>query len=300
MSYLPAQYAVLFADVAGSSSLYGNLGDTHAKASIDKLMALMLDTTGQHGGRVIKTIGDEVMACFEGPESACLAALTMQRECARASNSPAGRLRIGIAFGPALEDRGDLFGDTVNAAAAITHIARAGQILINPDTFRQLPSALCKQCQAFDQVPLKGKEQAHLIYRLLWETCPETQSATTVISLDEVNLRMHGLSITLTLGDQTITIQPEDTPYLIGRDPSRVHLHVDTPLASREHCQLLFRRGKFVLADHSTNGTYVSGIDQPEIYLRREELPLTGAGRIALGESVEQASGPLLFYSTSL
>jgi class 3 adenylate cyclase len=56
--------AVLFADIAGSTRLYDALGDTDAKTMIDEALTAMRVITQRHGGRIIKTIGDELMCLF--------------------------------------------------------------------------------------------------------------------------------------------------------------------------------------------------------------------------------------------
>jgi len=77
------------------------------------------------------------------------------------------------------------------------------------------------------------------------------------------------------------------TAISIGRD-SNCELTVDAKYASRSHANLEFRRGKFVLLDHSTNGTYVKLKKQDDIFIRREQLPLTGEGYISLGEEYKK------------
>jgi len=85
-------------------------------------------------------------------------------------------------------------------------------------------------------------------------------------------------------------------PFIIGRDHRKSHLHVDSSLASRDHCHIVIHRGKFVLVDHSTNGTYVKTPEQPEIYLRREELPLQGEGTISIGRRAHQDKELTIYY----
>ncbi|MBT8134211.1 MAG: adenylate/guanylate cyclase domain-containing protein, partial [Gammaproteobacteria bacterium] len=60
---------------------------------------------------------------------------------------------------------------------------------------------------------------------------------------------------------------------------------------------LEFRRGKFVLLDHSTNGTYVKLNDQNDIFIRREELPLIGEGHISLGEDYRSENTNNIYFS---
>ena len=69
--YIPAvttgggqQYAIMFADVSGSTSLYEKLGDQRALAAIEAVLSELRKSTELQNGRVVKTIGDEVMAVF--------------------------------------------------------------------------------------------------------------------------------------------------------------------------------------------------------------------------------------------
>ena len=62
----PRVLAVLFADVSGSTSLYEALGDRAALAAVESVLNILKRAVAAHQGRVVKTIGDEVMAVFEG------------------------------------------------------------------------------------------------------------------------------------------------------------------------------------------------------------------------------------------
>jgi adenylate cyclase len=72
---------------------------------------------------------------------------------------------------------------------------------------------------------------------------------------------------------------------------------VETSLVSRVHARIEWRRGKFVLIDQSTNGTFVKPQGGQEVYLRREEMPLVGRGCISLGENKHQGGAGLIYYS---
>ena len=69
---------VLFADVSGSTKLYETVGDKAAHAAIDLCVKTFSALTEQHGGRVIKTIGDEVMAVFPQAAQGARAAVDIQ------------------------------------------------------------------------------------------------------------------------------------------------------------------------------------------------------------------------------
>jgi hypothetical protein len=74
-------------------------------------------------------------------------------------------------------------------------------------------------------------------------------------------------------------------------------LMVTSDLASRHHAQLVYRKGKFVLIDQSTNGTFVKPQGGQEVYVQQEEAPLSGSGFISLGKAVTVDNEHLIYYS---
>src|SRR4051812_4526749 len=106
-----SEAAVLFADVSGSTKLYETAGDTVAHAAIEKCVNIMREKTVNAKGRVIKTIGDEVMSAFKSADEAADAAIEMQS--AISEMPPVGTtqigIRIGFNYGPVVERDGDVF-----------------------------------------------------------------------------------------------------------------------------------------------------------------------------------------------
>ncbi|MBI1424405.1 MAG: FHA domain-containing protein [Gammaproteobacteria bacterium] len=84
--------------------------------------------------------------------------------------------------------------------------------------------------------------------------------------------------------------------FILGRAKD-CDLAVNTELASRHHAQLVFRKGKFVLIDQSTNGTFVKTQGGKEVYVQSEALPLSGSGFISLGKAVSVDNEHLIYYS---
>jgi len=84
--------------------------------------------------------------------------------------------------------------------------------------------------------------------------------------------------------------------FIVGRAKD-CDLAVNSDLASRHHALLVFRKGKFVLLDQSTNGTFVKPQGGKETYVQSEELPLAGSGFISLGKSVTVDNEHLIYYS---
>src|SRR5207237_2551064 len=107
-----SEFSVLFADVSGSTKLYETTGDAVAHAAIEKCVNIMRDKTVNAKGRVIKTIGDEVMSAFATADQAADAAIEMQSaisELPSVGNTQIG-IRIGFNHGPVVERDGDVFG----------------------------------------------------------------------------------------------------------------------------------------------------------------------------------------------
>ncbi|WP_039913633.1 adenylate/guanylate cyclase domain-containing protein [Cellvibrio mixtus] len=279
--------AIMFADVSGSSALYKRIGNEQAKAIIDEAVHFMTAITIVNEGTVVKTIGDEIMARFSEGFQACEAAIAIQRRCVKEPHLKDLGIKIGIAYGDVLITHNDVFGDRVNDAACVAHIARANQIVITQSVVDTLGNAFKHDCQMFDRINIKGETEHTLIYRLEWEHSGKDNRATMVMPIHDVASFVAKFQLTLSLCGRDILLLPEQTPYHIGRDPVKAHLLIEHELASREHCHIEFRRGKYVLVDHSTNGTYVYADEQQPIYLRREELPLQGEGKISLGQKID-------------
>jgi len=277
--------AIMFADVSGSSALYKRVGNETAKAIIDEAVHFMTTLTIVHEGTLVKTIGDEIMARFNLVNQACEAAIAIQKRSIQEPRLKDLGIRIGIAYGEVLITTNDVFGDRVNDAACVAHIARANHIVITQSVVDAMDSVLRNDCQMFDRINIKGESENTLIYRLEWEHSGKDNRATMVMPIHDVTRFVDKFQLELVVNGRTISLLPEQTPFKIGRDAHKTQLLIENELASREHCHIEFRRGKYVLVDHSTNGTYVYMDEQAPIYLRREELSLQGQGFIGLGQT---------------
>jgi hypothetical protein len=84
--------------------------------------------------------------------------------------------------------------------------------------------------------------------------------------------------------------------FIMGRAKD-CDLEINSELASRHHAQLVFRKGKFVLIDQSTNGTFVKTQGGKEVYVQSEAVPLSGSGFISLGKAVSIDNEHLIYFS---
>jgi class 3 adenylate cyclase len=291
--------AIFFSDVVGSSNIYKQKGDQKANAAITKCVEMMGEEVERHQGIVVKTLGDEVMARFEIAAQACAAAIAIQRN---SYNDPEGlNIRIGAAFGSAILKNSDVFGEVVNDAAAVAKVAQAHQILITQpfaDELNDLDEDIT--LHTFDKIVMKGGQSTTVIHRVAWEPLDITINATQV--LEAVNLQPVVIAPHIDLKyleqdviKKEIKVTPKNTPFIVGRDPNACSLGVPTTFASRDHFHIIHRRGKFILKDHSTNGTYVIADDTADVYLRREEMQLRGNGVIGMGQSPDEADHVIRF-----
>jgi class 3 adenylate cyclase len=294
MSPATRQLAILFADVSGSTSLYEKLGDQRALAAIESVLTELRKSVSIQLGRVVKTIGDEVMAVLPSADAAMQAACDMQN---RVTAIPAGdnarlAIRVGFHFGPAIEEGGDFFGDAVNTAARMAGLAKGGQIITSGSTVDALSPLLRQATRDLDAMTVKGKQEEIRICEVLWQ---DSEDVTTLAPREASSIDTHEPRLTLTCGTATISLGAAMAAASLGRDAGN-DLVVADKMASRVHVKIEYRRGKFFLVDQSTNGTYVTVEGDAEVLLKREQLMLRERGVISLGHSSSAAgSVPVTF-----
>jgi adenylate cyclase len=289
-----AQAAVLFADVSGSTKLYETAGDQVAKAAIDQCIHIMRSCTETATGKVIKTIGDEIMATVPTADAAADAAIEMQSaisELKPVGNSKIG-IRIGFNWGPVVvQADGDIFGDAVNVASRLSHVAVKGQIITARDTVMLMSPMLKSATRKITNIQIKGKAAEVEVYELMWQ---QSEDATTMAASRSV-YKPKKTTLRLVLQGQEHVLSDELTAVSMGRDAS-AELVIKDRMASRSHGKIERRLDKFILTDHSANGTFVMVDGDKEIVLRREEFTLRGKGWICFGQSKTTASDILEYF----
>ncbi|WP_433499781.1 adenylate/guanylate cyclase domain-containing protein [Sphaerimonospora sp. CA-214678] len=119
--------AVGFADLVAFTRVTRELDEPALADLVEGFEALASDVVAAHGGRLVKTLGDEVLFTAGEPRAAALIALDLVDELKAGEEGP--DVRIGLAYGPVTPVMGDVFGTTVNLAARLTAIARPGTIV---------------------------------------------------------------------------------------------------------------------------------------------------------------------------
>jgi len=278
--------AVLFADISGSTTLYESLGDTNAKSMIDECLQAMRKATARHGGRVVKTIGDELMCVFPDADRGALAASEMQLAISSlpAVSGVRRAIRVGFNAGPLIESEGDVFGDTVNTAARMAGLAKGEQIITTAGTVALLSPMLRETTRRIAALSVKGKGDEVEVCEVLWQAGDDLTMATASITLPPAG----ETKLELKHGTERVVLEGSGARCVLGRDATSGIVLADRK-ASRVHARIERRRDKFFLVDQSTNGTYVTFAGEAEIALRREEVMLRAQGRIAFGHSLAES-----------
>jgi hypothetical protein len=253
----------------------------------------MREKTVNAKGRVIKTIGDEVMSAFPTADAAADAAIEMQSaisELPPVGNTQIG-IRIGFNHGPVVERDGDVFGDAVNLAARLAGVATKGQIITARDTVMLMSPMLKAATRAITTIQVKGKAQEIQVYELIWQ---QSEDMTTLASQKSV-YKPKNAKLRLMVQGSEVVLSGERPAVALGRDAS-ADLVIKERMASRAHGKIERRLDKFILTDHSANGTFITIEGDKELVLRREEFTLRGHGWIAFGQSRATATDVVEFF----
>jgi class 3 adenylate cyclase/ketosteroid isomerase-like protein len=198
---------ILFADLAGSTSQHEQMDPESVRRFMDEYYATVRDAVEEEGGRVVKLMGDGVMAAFGVPrvaeddaKRAVRAGAAMQAgflrladRAAQQFGTPVG-LRVGINTGEVVVAAGDndVVGDAVNVAARLQTSADNGEVIVGESTWRLVRDTLT--LEALPPLTVKGKAEPVRAYRLLSLEAPITApvGATLFVGRDTELARLVG------------------------------------------------------------------------------------------------------------
>ena len=292
------EVAILFADVVGSTQLYEEFGDTKASETVSLCLETMKEATFQNEGSVIKTIGDEVMSTFPTVDLAMAAAIAMQSKISSDSKIE-GRIpvsiRVGCHFGPVVQEQNDIFGAAVHTANRMTSQAKSRQIVISGGTVEQMSEEFQRQTRQIDVATVRGRIDEVALYELLWN--PEEATSMLPTIEWESSRENKASKLLLTCQNKTVEVSDKRKSVNLGRADDN-DLVIKGNLISRIHAKVEMRRGKFVIIDQSTNGTFLQNVQGNESFLRRDVTELDSEGTIGLGRSEKPGSSLAIYYKT--
>ena len=264
--------AILFARVSANDR-----PQIEAMAPRLRCVEALVQAAELSGGRVLRRQGDAIMAVF-GTADAAAAAAARMHAYVETGGEKAGelRVRIGLQSGPVTQDGRDVLGDTVNLALEFSRLAENGQIVTSAETAASLNPGVRAAVK-----PLRpnGAGVGLALREVAW------RDATNQIlgAQKDAPTRKHTV-IRLAYRDKVVVRRREWDVVTIGRDPE-LDFVIEQQTVSRRHCDVIRREGRFLLRDHSTNGTFVMVEGEGELYVHVGELALTKSGWIAPGLS---------------
>jgi adenylate cyclase len=161
--------AIMFTDMVGFTAL-SQRDEATAIRLLEEHRSLLGPLFALHGGRMIKTMGDGILAEFASVVESVHCAQEIQRTLTE-RNSAAGtgqkiELRVGIHVGEVLEQDGDILGDAVNVASRLEPLAEPGGICVSEQVIDQIRNKLPVTWENLVAPPLKNVSQPIRAYRL--------------------------------------------------------------------------------------------------------------------------------------
>ncbi|OPY77470.1 MAG: Adenylate and Guanylate cyclase catalytic domain protein [Syntrophorhabdus sp. PtaU1.Bin058] len=165
--------AVLFTDVVGSTKYFKIYGDMDGREMLRQHQNLASSVIDEYKGKLIKAIGDSVMASFAGPSEALRAAIKMQRIFSAYNDNAAGEhrihIRIGVHFGKVIVEEKDIYGDVVNVASKLTNLANGDEIYISKEIYERAQDIPGIHFELVNLWNAKDAPSGLTMYKAVWE-----------------------------------------------------------------------------------------------------------------------------------
>jgi adenylate cyclase len=170
--------AILSADVEGYSRLMGD-DEAATVRTVTEYRGLIASTVARHGGRVVDSPGDNVLAEFASVVEAVQSAVDIQRQV-RSLNAtlPGARqmwFRIGINLGDVIVEGDRLYGDGVNIAARLEGLADGGGVCLSGTAYDQVEGKLPFGYDFLGEQPVKNIARPVRVYRVRLEPRPSIE-----------------------------------------------------------------------------------------------------------------------------
>jgi class 3 adenylate cyclase/tetratricopeptide (TPR) repeat protein len=169
---------LMFADVVGSTAFYQKHGDVEGRLFVQRHHDILTPLILQWQGRVIKTIGDAIMAAFDKPEDAfdCAIAIqhTLYKTRLQGPEEMALQTKVSLHYGSALVETDDVYGDLVNMSARLSGMVAPDQILISQTVYESVKDRKDPPILPLPTRSWKEGERGISVYEVLWQPPSET------------------------------------------------------------------------------------------------------------------------------
>jgi len=163
---------ILFTDICGYTQYMDTMADINGLTKLQRHNDIVLPLVEKHAGKLIKMIGDAVMATFAKPSDAVNASIAIQKSLyqhnQKQNEAEKIHVKIGINTGDVIEDKSDIFGDAVNVAARIQSQAGKDQTLISRSVYEKISDNDDIICRMHGTATVKGKAQPIELFEIFW------------------------------------------------------------------------------------------------------------------------------------
>lgn len=298
----PVTATVVFADLTGSTAVFELLGNAKATQAVTRLTQWIGHVCEAHTGRVVKTLGDGVMAVFADRHQAVAAVVDIQsshqKRILKWPNNLRMGIKVGVACGEIMLVDGDLFGDAVNLASRLSDLSGPHEIWASDTVPDDVLKASGVRFRNLGLIHIRGKAEPCAVCRIEWQPEASADLMTQPGSLQTTSGADSMLGpIALSWQEENASFPPASLPIHLGR-ANDAEFVVNDPRVSRLHARVWWRNGAFVLTDLSSYGTWVRFAgSETELVLRREECVLYGKGEIALGAPFNEHGVPTVAFN---
>lgn len=282
------EVVILVADVTASVELYERLGNAAAfdriAGALDRLRAFAEAAEG----RFVQSRGDDVLCVFADVEMAADAALAMVAE----GSCSGVALHVAVHRGEAIVARDSIFGDAVNVTYRLAALANSNEVLVTGVVAAAFAAPRRQRLRSLRTFTFKGRARPVEVFAL------DALTGQTMTHLPDHILSAASpskLLLKLAHGSRSWELGEAES-LSIGREDG-VDVVIAKPWVSRHHAILLVRDGSATLNDRSTYGSFLVPTGGCEMRVRRQIVPLSGSGVIALGTSSTAPEAELLSYS---
>ncbi|MFZ3161127.1 MAG: adenylate/guanylate cyclase domain-containing protein [Rhodoferax sp.] len=296
---------VVFVDLFGSTGVFESLGNAKATTAVTQATNWVAEKITANGGKVVKLLGDGVLATFKKSPEAIAAVVDIQRNYQlRLAGLPPQLympLRIGVVRGNVVLVDDDCYGDAVNTASRLSELTGPHQIWVNDKALENSPKLSDVHFRLLGPIAIRGRSEPCNVYQIEWQEDQNSDYFTVQAPVNPATERAEldalGGQIELVHHEHRQAFQAFELPIHIGRFRV-VDFVVNDPRVSRAHASLVWRNGSFLLVDESSYGSWVRFAgSSSDLLLRRDECVLHGQGQIALGTPFTDPSAPIVSFS---
>lgn len=289
-------------EIIGGTRLVARLGSTEAAHAVDRCLKRVERVVAGFRGKLLRSGGGQTTTAFLTPEEACLAAIEMQRRVADLPPASGVKLTIRLGVHGAEDEE-----DAASVAGQLLELALPDQIMCSKEIILNVARSTGIRVRDLNQVELSGGG-AFQVMELIWhqiseDEVPSTLTSTALLAFEDMENAMSsqvhpdehdhdgaaGHRLCLRFNGKAHLLDEKNPFITLGREFHN-DVIIDDSKVSRHHARVERRDGRFYLVDTSTNGTFVTFANEPEVFVRMESMPLRGSGIFSFGVSARDVN----------